>query len=180
MNDAVHTADIAHIRNAGLVLLDPFLPALFKRLDLLSSGDDGKVQLRGDNAARAVQLLHYLAVGSSDAPAPELLLNKLLNKLLCGLEPDFPAPPVELRPEEREMGDQLLAAVTGHWSVIRNASIEGLRTNFLQLEGHLQSADGEYTLAVARSPFDVLLSSLPWSLNVIRQPWMRQALRVRW
>ena len=167
MNDAANSPDIAHIANAGLVLLHPFLPMLFKRLGLVANGGDG---------ARAVHLLQYLVDGSGDAREPELLLNKLM----CGLEPDFPAPPVELRPQEREVGDQLLAAVIANWSHMRSTSIVGLRATFLQREGRLQWADGECTLAVARSPFDVLLSSLPWNLNVIRQPWMRQALRVRW
>ncbi|WP_414654782.1 contractile injection system tape measure protein [Janthinobacterium sp.] len=59
MNDAVHSPDIACISNAGLALVHPFLPVLFKRLNLVTGGDDGR----------------------SDAPAPQVLLNKLLSGL---------------------------------------------------------------------------------------------------
>jgi hypothetical protein len=176
MNDAIHSPDIAYLGNAGLVLLHPFLPVLFKRLNLVTGGDDGQPQLRGENAARAVQLLQYLVDGRSDAPAPQLLLNKLL----CGLEPGSPVPPVELGEEERGLCDQLLVAVISQWSALGKTSPEGLRKTFLQREGRLQEDDAACTLAVVRRPFDVLLSRLPWSLAVIRQPWMPAPLHVSW
>ncbi|MGX9782948.1 contractile injection system tape measure protein [Janthinobacterium lividum] len=160
MNDAANSPDIAGIRNAGLVLLHPFLPAMLQRLDLLATGGDGRPQLRGEHGAHAVQLL--------------------LNKLLCGLEPDFPAPPVDLGEEERVLCEQVLAAVMRHWPAVGQTSPEGLRQVFLQREGRLQKGDGKCTLAVARNPFDVLLSRLPWNLAAIRHPWMPQPLLIDW
>ena len=167
MNDAAKSFDIAYINNAGLVLVHPFLPMLFKRLGLVTSGEDG---------ARAVHLLQYLVDGRCDAPEPELLLNKLL----CGLEPDSPAPPIAPSDEEIALCDQLLAAVIANWSHMRNTSITGLRATFLQREGHLEWRDGGCSLSVQRKTVDVLMDQLPWNLNVVRQPWMRQALQVHW
>lgn len=175
MHDTVKPpSGMVRIGNAGLVLAHPFLPMLFGRLDLLVSSDEGAPQLRGEQRARAVHLLQYLVDGRSDAPDAQLVLNKLL----CGLEADFPAPPVVLRQEEQLLCDQLLTAIIEHWHSIGKTSITGLRETFLQREGRLQWDDGQCTLTLQRAAFDVLLDRLPWSIAVIRQPWMRQALQV--
>lgn len=176
MNDAARSLEASHIGNAGLALLHPFLPALFQRLHLLATDADGRAQLRGDDGARAVRLLQYLADGRSDAPESQLLLNKLL----CGLPPDSPCPPVELGQDEQALCEQLLHAVIGNWPIIRNTSIAGLRETFLQREGRLQWRDAEASLTVPRKTVDVLVDQLPWGFAVIRHPWMRQPLTVTW
>jgi len=176
MHDAVAPTDIAYVSNAGLALLHPFLPMLFQGLDLLATGGDGRPQLRIEQGTRAVRLLQYLVDGRGDAPAPALLLNKLL----CGLPPDFPAPPVDLGQNELAHCDQLLHAVIGNWPAIGHASAAALRETFLQREGRLEWRDGQCTLTVQRRTVDVLMEKLPWSLAVIVHPWMRQALHVSW
>ena len=176
MNDAAPSPDIVCIGNAGLALVHPFLPAMFQRLDLLATGGDGRQQLRGEQGARAVRLLHYLTDGRSDAPEPALPLNKLL----CGLPLDFPAPPVDLGQEELALCDQLLHAVIVNWPVIGAVSITALRATFLQREGRLQWRGADATLTVQRKTVDVLMRQLPWSMTVIRHPWMRQPLHVAW
>ncbi|UQV44270.1 hypothetical protein KIV45_20865 [Janthinobacterium lividum] len=98
MNDAAHAPAPSYIANAGLVLVHPFLPRLFTQLNLLSSNEDGTRQLRGEDGARAVHLLQYLSDGVTNAPEPELVLNKLL----CGLEPGFPAPPLIFAMKKRQ------------------------------------------------------------------------------
>ena len=104
----------------------------------------------------------------------------LLNKLLCGLPPDYPCPPMELGQDEQALCEQLLHAVIGNWAIIRNTSIAGLRETFLQRAGRLQWCDGKASLAVQRKTVDVLIQQLPWSISVIRHPWMRQPLHVTW
>ncbi|MED5612361.1 contractile injection system tape measure protein [Janthinobacterium sp. P210005] len=178
MNDAVHATDIADIGNAGLALLHPFLPAMFQRLDLLATGGDGRPQLRGEHGARAVHLLQYLVDGRSDAPEQEQALS--LNKLLCGLPLDFPAPPVDLGQDELTLCDQLLHAVIVNWPASGSVSITALRATFLQRAGRLQWRGADAALAVQRKTVDVLMHQLPWSMGIIRHPWMRQPLHVTW
>lgn len=163
----MNSPDIAYISNAGLVLIHPFLPLIFKRLGLFTSGKDG---------ARAVHLLQYLVDGRSDAPAPELLLNKLL----CGLEPGLPVPPIDLSDEEMAQCNQLLAAVIGNWPRMQTMSPAALRDTFLQREGRLEWRDGECALTVQRKAVDVLIDQLPWGFATILHPWMRQPLHVTW
>lgn len=176
MHDAAHPTDTAYVSNAGLALLHPFLPMLFQRLDLLATGGDGRPQLRIEQGARAVRLLQYLIDGRGDAPAPALLLNKLL----CGLPPDFPAPPVELGQDELAHCDQLLQAVIGNWPAIGHASAAALRETFLQREGRLEWRDGQCTLTVQRRTLDVLVDQVPWGFATMRHPWMRQPVHVAW
>lgn len=176
MHDALPPTDIAYVSNAGLALLHPFLAMLFQRLDLLATGGDGRPQLRIEQGARAVRLLQYLVDGRGDAPAPALLLNKLL----CGLPPDFPAPPVELGQNELAHCDQLLQAVIGNWPAIGHASVAAVRETFLQREGRLEWRGADCTLTVQRKTLDVLLDQLPWGVASIWHPWMRQPLTVTW
>ncbi|MGK5011327.1 contractile injection system tape measure protein [Janthinobacterium sp. MDB2-8] len=176
MNDAAHAPSTSYIANAGLVLVHPFLPRLFKKLDLLTTGDNGRPQLLGEHGARAVQLLQYLADGRTNAPEPELVLNRLL----CGLSPDFPAPPIDLSDEETAAGNQLLGAVIGNWPNMQKTSPEALRETFLQRDGRLQWIDGQCSLTIARKTVDVLVDQVAWGFAVIQHPWMRQTLNVTW
>lgn len=176
MNDATYAPATSYIANAGLVLVHPFLPRLFTQLALLSSTDDGRRQLREEDGARAIRLLQYLADGGTNAPEPALVLNKLL----CGLNPDFPAPPIDLSDEEKAAGDQLLAAVIGNWPTMQKTSPAALRETFLQRDGRLQWRDEQCTLTIARKTVDVLVDQVAWGFSVIQHPWMRQTLNVTW
>ena len=167
-----------YVANAGLVLLHPFLPHLFRLLGLLSTDGDGAARIRGtDDATCAVHLLEYLATGNYDTPEPALALNKLL----CGLELDTPVargwvPQVE----QLEQCLQLLGAVKGNWSSIGNTSVAGLRETFLQRDGRLERRDGKWILTVSRKTVDVLVDQIPWGFAVIFHPWMRKELAVTW
>jgi hypothetical protein len=74
--------DARYVENAGLCLLWPFLARFFARLSLLTETETMFVS--GSARHRAVGLLHYVASGERDAPGAWLVLNKVL----CGLEPD--------------------------------------------------------------------------------------------
>ena len=54
----------ARVENAGLVLLWPFLPDLFQRLDLLRGGGFSSEE----HQLRAVLLTQYLVTGGAEAP----------------------------------------------------------------------------------------------------------------
>ncbi len=99
-DDAAERGAPIYIGNAGLVLAGPFLPHLFKTLDMLSDGPDGKPRLRDAEAvSRAVHLLQYLVDGRTAAPEPLLVLNKIL----CGVAPAVPIARA-IEPSEAERG----------------------------------------------------------------------------
>ncbi len=175
---AAQDGDIIYVANAGLVLLHPFLPRMFQQRRLLSDDANGKPRIAGaDDASRAVHLLQWLVDARCDTPEPSLALNKLL----CGLELDTPVA-AAIVPDDDDLAlcQQLLAAVTGNWSSIRNTSADGLRETFLRRDGRLQRRDGKWTLTVSRKTVDVLVDQIPWGFAVILHPWMSKELAVIW
>ncbi len=172
------TGDVIYVRNAGLVLLNPFLPRFITYLDVLSKDHKGIQRIRGIEAAsRAVHLLQYLAAERCDAPEPDLVLNKLL----CGLSIDTPvARSITLSESEQSICDNMLQAVIGNWPIIANTSAAGLRETFLLREGRLLRSEDRWTLTVQRKTLDVLVDQIPWSYSIIVHPWMAAPLYVTW
>ncbi|WP_267878400.1 contractile injection system tape measure protein [Thiocapsa marina] len=163
------------VQNAGQVLLHPFLPRFFGALELLD-GDRFKTP---EHACRGVHLLQYLVDANSHSREPDLLLNKIL----CGLQPRFPVlEGITLRSEEIELSRELLGVgVVGNWKALKNTSEDGLREAFLRRPGRLSRRDDQdWSLAVSRKTLDILLDRCPWSVSVIRLPWMQQTLYTSW
>jgi len=165
-----------HVVHAGLVLVGPYLPLLFDRLDLqLSRVADGETPSR--DHATALVVLHHLATGRDDPAEFELVLPKVL----CGLRPEASFPgPVALDGPTRDEADALLASVVGHWEALKDTRIDGLREAFLRREGKLSLRDGIWRLQVERKPWDLLLEQLPWSLQFTKFPWMTRTLKTEW
>ncbi|MES2442403.1 MAG: contractile injection system tape measure protein [Pseudomonadota bacterium] len=166
------------IGNAGLVLLNPYLPALFERLGLITKNEEGLPRIEGVEAqSRAVHLLQYMADGHTDRPEPELVLNKLLSGVAVAqpIEPSITPTPVEI-----ETCDGLLHAVIANWTIIRNTSIDGLRETFLRREGRLLHSDGRWDLHVQRKGLDVLVDQVPWTFSMIYHRWMADPIQVTW
>jgi hypothetical protein len=166
------------IRNAGLVLLSPYLPTLFDRLGLLTTPENGPPRVQGVEAtSRAVHLLQYLVDTRLDAPEPELQLNKLI----CGIPT---AQPVErsIAPAaaDLELCDDLLRAVIANWTAIANTSLAGLRETFLQRDGRLQRGDAKWALHVQRKTLDVLTDRIPWGFSLVYHRWMADPIHVTW
>ncbi len=164
------------IRNAGLVITAPFLINLFANLNLTEEKDF----ISPEAQVKAIHLTQYLATGEENAP--ENLL--FLNKILC-------AWPVEetlrreiiLEKETKEETDKLLEAVIKHWGKLGKSSISALRETFLQRNGKLQfqKSSGNWLLQVERkSGIDILVERLPWTISVIKLPWMKRSLFVEW
>jgi hypothetical protein len=156
---------------AGLVLLHPFLPQLFRALDI---ADDEKL-LKPD---RGIRLLYFLATGSTNAMEYELVIPKMLCHfpLTNAVESN-----VSLVADEQEEAVALLAAVVRNWEVMKNTGADGLRETFLKRSGKLsQHDDGEWLLQVESNSFDILLEQLPWGISMIQLPWMPRMLRVEW
>ncbi len=156
---------------AGLVLLHPFLPQLFRALGI---ADDEKL-LHPD---RAIYLLYFLATGKSSAPEYEIAIPKILSNTLLDavVESD-----IILTVDEQDEAEALLAAVIRHWEVLKNTGAEGLRETFLKRSGKLSLLDnGEWLLQIESNACDILLEQLPWGISMIKLPWMLDMLRVEW
>ncbi|MGK7908800.1 MAG: contractile injection system tape measure protein [Synechococcus sp.] len=161
-----------YIEGAGAVIVHPFLQELFGSLDLLSN-----LQFRDQQAQRsAVALTTYLTYGDLDVLEYDLLLPKLL----CSWLWEEPLPPYELDESECKAAAELLGAVLKHWSALRSSSADWLRQQFFWRDGKLTRVDFGWKLEIERRAQDVLLDKLPWSIGVIRLPWMSDFLHVSW
>lgn len=162
-----------YVENAGLVLLSPWIPALFDRKGLLKEKKEFK-----DEAARckALKLLDGLVYKT------EMEESRLaLNKVLVGW--DWEQPVDRWRPleeEDRLLLDGMLAAVIQYWDKLQHTSVEGFRNSFLQREGSLEEKEEGWELTVEERGYDILLDSLPWGYQWIKYPWMEKALQVKW
>lgn len=165
--------DGIYVPLAGTVLVHPFLPALFNKVNLLN-GENFK-----DLAAqeRAVHLLYYIATRQQQPMESEVVLLKLL----CGLQPEtLITREIALSTDETSEAERMLQALIEHWTIIQGTTTEELRGTFFIREGKLTSTDLGWRLTVEQTSFDVLLSKLPWGLSPIMHPWMDRMLWVEW
>jgi hypothetical protein len=160
-------------RQAGLVLLHPFLPTLFSNCGLLSHQQQFQ-SLAAQHTA--VLLLRYLCNGISQD------WDLALEKKCCGLRPtDYVAVETALTPEQSAAADALLQAILGHWPPLNQSSASALQETFLQRSGKLQTTDPQnWQLYVERSGVDILLEQLPWTFSTIKWPWLKPIINVLW
>jgi hypothetical protein len=159
---------------AGVVLLHAFLERFFREVGLVTNGT---LLTSAAHRTRAVHLLYHLATGGE---RPDEHQTTLL-KLLAGLPVSYPmSRDLALHQEERAEAENLLVAAVNHWPALKSTSPAGLREGFLQREGRLVERPDGWKLVVEQRPVDVLLSSLPWGLSVVRLPWMSAPLWVDW
>jgi hypothetical protein len=164
-----------YIQNAGLSLVWPYLPALFNEQGLLTE----KQQFKDfEHQLLAIAATHYLVYGNYEDVAEYELS---FNKLLCGLEMDTPIPILESLPDDIQTTcDEMLTEAVQNWTALKNSTINGLRTTFLQREGKLSKAANGWKLYIERLPFDVLMERLPWSIAVAVLPWSSKMIYVEW
>ena len=162
-----------NLKNAGLVIVWPYLARYFEILEMLK---DDKFKSK-KAARRAVQLLQHLVTGSESAPEHELLLNKVL----CGVKIATPIPfEIELTDQEREVSEQMLKGLLQNWPRLKNTSIEALREGFIVRDGRLIETDEVWQLKVEDKTLDILMDGMPWSFGIIKLPWMDKRLMVEW
>lgn len=167
--DQVESTDDLYISNSGLVIIAPYLPSFFKRLQLVEKD-------RLTETSKAVSLLHYLVYGSQDYAEFECVLSKIL----CGLELNAVVEKYALNDAEKSQADDLLNAVIENWKVLKNTSSSGLRRSFLQRDGRLSFSNNEWKLTVQHESYDLLLAHLPWNIGMIKLPWMAHLLKTDW
>ncbi len=168
-----HSRDPIFIKNAGIVLAGPFLPTLFKKLDLVET----LVSRVGEAVHKAIHTLEYMVNGRLISPE----YNLVLNKILCGVDLQVPVKQqVTLEKREKDIVNSLLFSMITHWKALGKTSVKGFQESFLAREGKLSLEDDVWTLVVAPKPFDMLLDRIPWTYLHIRLPWMEQAVHVKW
>lgn len=161
------------VTNAGLVLVNNYIPVLFERLGITHDKNFADETTQCD----AVHYLQYLATGSSNTE--ESLL--ALNKVICGLSLSQPVKDgIDISEKQQELIESLLQAVIHHWPSIGNSSINGFRGNWLIRDGLLTEQDDRWELTVERRAYDLLISKSPFSFSVIKHPWMNKPLHVNW
>jgi hypothetical protein len=166
-----------YIQNAGLVILQPFLLPIFSHLGFV----DGDNQFRNEEMhQKAVLFSQYLVSGATEINEEEVLLNKIL----CGYPIKAPlANELVLNDEERNEAHDLLIQIIGLWKmkdIPVNNTFEGLRQSFLQREGKLITQEKDWHLQVEQKSYDMVISSLPWSIGIIKTNWMEGVLWVEW
>ena len=161
------------INNAGLVILHPFLPALFEHLQLVQNNN----WISEEAQHRAVAVTAFLVTGETSVPE----FNLALNKFLCGLQTtDVLLQAVEIDSNTQQACEEMQQEVIKHWSSLKNTGIAALRETFLQRDGKLSNTDNGRLLQVEQKAVDVLLNTLPWGIGVIKLPWMKEILHTEW
>ena len=163
------------VKYAGLVLIHPFITRFLEGTDVKETDNQ---DLADFFLPRAAALLHFLATGSDELYEYELGFIKIL----LGLQPEIPLTVSQglIETSDREESEALLTAVISYWSVLKNTSVSGLRSSFLQRPGLLREVERGWQIQVEPKPFDMLLDHLPWSISVIKLPWMKQPIYTEW
>ena len=160
-------------QSSGLVLLSPYLPLLFERMNLT----DGQVFRSFEAMQEGMDALSYIVFANSvvpEAPRP-------MERLICGVASGVPVrPALPVSAENKELIDGLLQSVSQQWKPLKGTSIEGLRESFLLREGLIEDRGDSLRLSVSPRPFDMLLDSLPWAYGVMKFAWMDRAIHVSW
>lgn len=161
------------VKNAGLVLVTPWLPLLFGRLGLTEEN-----KFRDDEARiRAIFLLQLLYLPDPSAEHEEHEL--YLNKLLTGCPDDMPLPrSVACGAEEQKTLWSMVEAILRQWKPAMSAG--GFCGSFICRAGYLQEEEKNWQLRVVPRAYDVLLESFPAPINIIKTPWMEKHLAVTW
>ncbi|WP_338926044.1 hypothetical protein IHE33_00055 [Mycetohabitans endofungorum] len=162
------------VLNAGLVLLWPMLPGLFRTLALL---DDANHFIDASAPLIAAGWLDELAWGDDTVAE----WRTPVNKLLCGVALDAMLPDWQPDPTVRAQLNGWLAALPSRLPGLHRCSVTDVRQLFLQRPGMLtRQPNKRWTLQVEPHAADVLLHTIPWPLEQVWFPWCNDSLCVEW
>jgi len=162
------------ISNAGLVILHPFLQALFHVFNFL---DQQHHFISSKAKYKATVVLYYLQSGSQAYQEWEMGLNKTL----CNLPIEEVLPNnIVLTPQELEECNNLLQTVVKYWEALKGAGVEAMQQTFFLREGKLTFKQDHWLLQVERTGTDILLDRLPWGINTIKFPWLPNLIYTEW
>lgn len=158
------------IENAGLVILGPYIPMLFTKLEIST---DGTLL----NPDLAICLLQYIVTNNDQFREHELVLPKIL----CGVDlEDLVDTNQKITTAHKKEIEGMLMAVIGHWEAIKDTSIDGFMESFIRRSGKLVFTDNQIQLTVERKAYDILLDRIPWNISTIKLPWMQLLLKTEW
>jgi len=163
------------VSDSVLVLLSPYLPALFERTGCVEKGEF----LTEEAKRKALAILKFVAFGTyGEPPRTAAVMN-----LLCGL-PVSPLFRVDELPavsdDEKQLVEGLLKAVIANWKAVGHMSPDGLRGSYFVRSGVVETAGAMDLLTVENKTFDILIERLPWTYSMIKHPWMKKTLNVKW
>lgn len=165
--------DSIYIQNAGLVLINHYIPMLFERLGIIS----GDKKFLPDQQQSAVHYLQFVATGLTETEEPALVLNKIL----CGIELNEPITnEIEISEEETTLIEGLITTMIGYWGAIGSSSIDGFRGNWLIRDGLLIEYEDKWELTIEKRAYDLLIHQSPFTFSIIKYPWMNKPLYVQW
>lgn len=161
------------VKNAGIVILNSYLPILFERLELISNNKFKTI----DTQIASVHYLHYLATGLQSLA--EYMLP--LNKVMCGLPiSDTITDGITISEADTNLINGLINAAISHWPSVGKTSIDGFRGNWLIRDGILTETEDKWELTVEKRAYDLLLNRSPFSFYIIKYQWMPKPLHVIW
>ena len=164
------------IHEAGLVLLWPLLPSLFKKMGLL----EDQQWVQPESHYRALRCLQALVWGEGPLLRGEDWPDSALLRWLCGMPIGLPlAVPdgFEDNPDDLTELDAWLArpptAPLDNWS---DFTLAELRERFLQRPGKLSLQGGQWSLEIELEPGAKTPPPVPWPVSVLSYPWLTQPL----
>lgn len=163
----------ARTNTAGLVLLWPFLPTLFERLELLGPAQS----LPEAHVPKAAQILRHISHGDGHLDVTQ---DQLILTLVGQAAPLDNLTNFDVTSSEQELVQSLLRSVIAQWSQLGETSVEGFRESFLRRSGLLRFAGGEVHLSVESAAYDMLLDALPWAYSPCILRWARMPIHVEW
>ena len=163
-----------HVNDAGIVLLHPFLTAYFSQLRLI---DQDKQFKSVEEQIRAVHLLKHLSGDDATHHSHRLAMEKMM----CGLSPEFPIDQdFHITKEEEQESEAMLTSLCQYWRPLNGSSIAGLQQSFFLRHGTIEYTDDTWIVRVEGSAIDILLEDLPWEISTILLPWMEPMILVEW
>ena len=175
-NAAIHDDAIAnegqYIRNAGLILIHPFMKTFFEHCELF----DPETQRLIDPELCA-HLLHYIATGTTNAPEYDMAFEKFLCNIPMNQTINRH---IKLSRRHKTQAKNVIESVQHNWNPMKNSSAALLQNEFFQRSGKLVVTDHDYTLTVERKTQDILLEKLAWGIGLVKLPWKEKFMFVNW
>ncbi|HTF20023.1 MAG TPA: contractile injection system tape measure protein [Chryseolinea sp.] len=165
--------DEIYLDHAGLILCWPYLSKLFERLSYLLNGAFQNTA----SQERAIQVLGYIATGHDRCEEHELSIAKILTNWPFQMPLGYP---LKLRRKEMREAEIMIANLIANWSILKDTSIDGVRSSFFQRRGKLLKDESGWRLIVEQKSYDMLLDHLPYGISLIKLPWNMTFIRVDW
>ncbi|MEP0263093.1 contractile injection system tape measure protein [Dokdonia sp.] len=170
-NPNLHNSGTHYVKNAGLIIVHPYLSHFFKNCGLL---DDNNTITDQEVAVHA---LHYLATKKEQ----QIESYMVFEKFLCGVPIQKTIPRhIVLSDYIKEQAEELLESVIENWGVFNNASTDLICHEFLQREGKLSFTEDNPKIVIERKTQDILVDKLPWGIGICRLPWLDQLIFTNW